>query len=59
MASIRTETYRKSRRNRECWYCGGVIKKGERYAVRETRYDKTIISFYWHDCSECKPKFIK
>jgi ribosomal protein S27AE len=32
MATIKKETYRISRRNRECRQCGGIIKKGERYA---------------------------
>ena len=59
MSSLRKEGYRKSRRSRECWFCGGIIKKNEKYVFREMRYDKTIISFYYHDCNECAPKITK
>jgi hypothetical protein len=55
MSSLKKEGFKTSRRRRECWQCGGIIKKGEKYAFREERYDKTIISYYYHNCNECKP----
>jgi hypothetical protein len=59
MSRLKKEGYKVSRRNRECWMCGGIIRKGEKYVFREERYDRTIISYYWHNCSECKPVNIK
>lgn len=51
MASIRQTKLQKSLRNRECWNCGNKINKSEYYVLRQVRYDKTIISFYYH--KEC------
>lgn len=48
MGSIRQESEKKSRRNRECWVCAKTIKKNEQYWNREFRYDKTIITFSFH-----------
>ena len=48
MASVRQEKTTVSMRSRECWHCEERIKKGEKYVTRQIRYDKTIISFYYH-----------
>lgn len=55
MRSIRNIKVYKSNRKRECWCCGKYIEKEEQYIRREVRYDKTIISQYFHidrPCSE-------
>ena len=56
MSSIRRTEIKTSRRNRECWQCGKKILKGDQYVLREVRYDKTIMSFYFHNILGCKPE---
>lgn len=49
MTSIRQENKKKANRNRECWICNEKILKGTTYVNREIRYDKTIITFSYHE----------
>ena len=51
MSSVRQVKMQTSRRNRECWNCNKNIIKSSKYILRQVRYDKTIISFYYH--TEC------
>jgi len=51
MKSIRQTSVKTSTRRRECWDCGKAILKGEKYTNQQIRYDKTIISQFFHiDC---------
>jgi len=47
--NIRKVSTKKARRNRECWRCGEKILKGSNYVNVEERYDKTIITFSYHE----------
>ena len=48
MKTIRQRSVKKSTRRRECWDCGNAIIKGEEYTNQQIRYDKTIISQFFH-----------
>jgi len=47
--NTRKLTTKKAARHRECWYCGERIYKGTNYVNAEERYDKTIITFSFHE----------
>lgn len=47
--SVRYSGVRTSRRDRQCYECMGVIRKGEKYQSHQFRYDKTILTVSFHD----------
>ena len=51
---VRSTTIRKSRRYRECYYCGHPIRKDEKYVNHQFRYDGRIITISFH--KECFKK---
>lgn len=46
--SIRSSDIHTSSRTRECFSCPNKINKGEKYISHQFRYDKKIISIYFH-----------
>lgn len=53
--NIRSEKTQRSRRKRECAECTRKIDKNELYVCKQIRYDKTIISLYYHQmCNQPK-----
>ncbi|MFW6310904.1 MAG: hypothetical protein ACOC1K_01585 [Nanoarchaeota archaeon] len=49
--SVRLSTLFKSRRKRQCYKCHAFIEKGENYIQHQYRYDKKIVSLFFH--KEC------
>ena len=47
--SVRYSGKRVSRRDRQCYECTRMIKKGEEYCSHQFRYDKTIITVSFHN----------
>lgn len=49
--SVRSTKQQASSRTRQCFKCCNKIAKGETYTLHQYRYDKTILSAYFHnDC---------
>lgn len=58
-ANVRKTSTKKAARRRECWYCGEGIIKGKSYVNVEERYDKTIITFSYHEDCYCYMLYLK
>ena len=55
LESVRETTTKKSTRKRQCFHCLEQIEKGEDYINHQYRYDKTILSAFFHQ--ECFKTF--
>lgn len=46
--SIRSTKEQRTLRHRQCFECGEWMDKGEYYINHQFRYDRTILSMYFH-----------
>lgn len=48
--NVRCSSIQKTRRNRQCFYCGErTIKKGDNYVNHQMRYDNKIVTISFHE----------
>ena len=45
---IRSTYQVKSKRNRQCYWCTNIIKKGDNYINHQYKYDRKIITISFH-----------